>query len=250
MSKRLSKMLPKPIFTLLQEAALIGRALPMVGRRYHCPCCGWSFRNFIVGGTSLRSKLNGYCPRCNSKPRHRWLWRFLQGQRLLGNDGRILHLSPAYSMARCFRKQSFSNYFSADLLTKSNIHFKMNLSDAPFPAHTFQAIICLHVLEHVKHDKPAIRHLYRITKPGGWVLIGVPIRLDQKTYEDATITTPEARKEAFGEKDHYRFYGYDLLAQLETIGFEVEMYKAADLKRDVLLKYGLKCEEVMFLCKK
>jgi hypothetical protein len=48
--------------------------------------------------------------------------------------------------------------------------------------------------------------LYRVL-PGGWALVSVPLRLDQPTYEDVTVTEPGDRLLLFGEEDHVRFYG-------------------------------------------
>lgn len=251
MKKKIPAFLNTPFGKKGIELMLIGRALPLLGRRYRCPCCGWSLRHFTVGGASLKAKPNGYCPRCNSKPRHRWLWMFLQERTdLFEVPQRVLHLSPAFSTSRCFNTLPHLCYTSADLLTKHNIDVKMNLSDATFKAQSFDAIICLHVLEHVEQDQPAIHNLYRMTKPGGWVIIGVPIRLDQPTYEDPSITEPQARKAAFGEKDHFRFYGNDLAERLRHVGFEIETHKVSDLPLSYQQKYGLKPEEVMFLCRR
>lgn len=248
---KIKTLLHTPIGKKITELILTMRALPLLGRRFHCPCCGWSLRHFTVGGASLKSKPNGYCPRCNSKPRHRWLWIFLQEKtELFKSPLRVLHLSPAYSMGRSMAALHHLSYTSADLVTKQNVHIRMDLSDAAFKHQSFDAIVCLHVLEHVERDRPAIDNLYRMVKPGGWVLVGVPIRLDENTYEDASIVDPEARKAAFGEKDHYRWYGRDLIDRLSQTGFEVEMHKACDFPISKQKKYGLKSGEVMLLCRR
>ncbi len=115
---------------------------------------------------------------------------------------------------------------------------------------TFDAMICIHVLEHVDDDRGAMAEMYRVLKPGGWSLISVPIRLDQKTYEDATITTPAARKAAFGETSHVRYYGRDLVDRLEATGFHVTIDAAADLEPSSVTKYGLLHDENIFFCTK
>jgi SAM-dependent methyltransferase len=76
------------------------------------------------------------------------------------------------------------------------------------------------VLEHIPDDAAAMRELHRIVRPGGVVYIQVPLRGDT-TYEDASITTPEERKDAFGQEDHVRVYGTDIRQRLEAAGFAV-----------------------------
>jgi ubiquinone/menaquinone biosynthesis C-methylase UbiE len=45
----------------------------------------------------------------------------------------------------------------------------------PFRSDIFDVVICSHVLEHVSDDIAGIKELYRIAKPGGLILIGVPM---------------------------------------------------------------------------
>ena len=126
----------------------------------------------------------------------------------------------------------------------------MDLEKTPVSSATFDAIICIHVLEHVEDDYSAICELFRVLKPNGWALITVPIRLDHKTYEDSTITSPEDRLKAFGETSHYRFYGYDFIERLEASGFQVQVDLGKNLDTQMMTKYGLLDDENVFLCRK
>ncbi len=94
------------------------------------------------------------------------------------------------------------------------------------------------------------RELFRVLKPDGWALISVPIRLDQKTFEDPTIVTPEERTLAFGEDQHVRFYGYDLTERLEACGFRVRLDLGEDVDQQTAEKYGLLDNENIFHCSK
>ena len=44
----------------------------------------------------------------------------------------------------------------------------------PFPDNTFDAVLCLDVLEHIKDDGAALREIIRVTKSGGTVIVFVP----------------------------------------------------------------------------
>ena len=142
------------------------------------------------------------------------------------------------------------DYVSVDIQDRANISLKMDLTATTFESNIFDAAICVHVLEHIQDDRLAIQELYRVLKPGGWAVISVPIRLDQKTYEDPLIITPEERERAFGEKGHMRFYGYDLTDRLEACGFQVQLDLGTNIDDKTMKKYGLLNDENIFFVRK
>ncbi len=241
----------KPVQDRSIEAFLALRAMFFVGDKYTCPLCGWKLRAFTHGGMSLRVRPLGYCPRCNSKARHRRWWLFLHEQTNLFTDNlRLFHVAPNYCMSRRFRTLPNIDYVGVDQNNHRNIRVKMALPATPILPETFDAIICMHVLEHIQQDRQAMRELFRVLKPGGWAGISAPIRLDQKTYEDPTITSPEERERAFGETVHVRYYGYDLADRLEEAGFHVQMHPGAEVDEQNRQKYGLRNDENIFYCTK
>jgi SAM-dependent methyltransferase len=235
----------------LLEVSLALRALFFVGTRHTCPCCGWRLRAFTQGGASLKVRHLGYCPRCNSKARHRRDWLFLEQRTNLFSDRlRLLHVSPKYSLSRRLKRMPNLDYVAGDLYDRGNIGLRMDLTVSPLRSDTFDAIICIHVLEHIKEDRQAMREIFRVLKSGGWALITVPIRWDQGTFEDPSITTPEERQRAFGEVDHVRSYGHDLMDRLEECGFQVQLELGKDVEQHMNNKYGLRHDEDIFYCTK
>lgn len=231
------------------ELLLVLKALPFLGTRYVCPCCGWSLRDFTHGGGSMRARPNGYCPRCNAKARHRRDWLFLEANTGLFTEKlRLLHISPKYALSRRFIKMPNLEYIALDIEGRPNTTIRADLTTIPLKSANFDAIICIHVLEHVTDDQAAITEMYRVLRPGGWALISVPIRLDRTTYEDPSITSPAERKVAFGETSHVRWYGHDFVDRLENAGFEVRMDSADDLDPDLVARHGLLRDESVFLC--
>ncbi len=162
----------------------------------------------------------------------------------------LFHVSPNYCLSRRFSTLPNIDYVGGDHNHHRNIGIKMALPTTPILSETFDAIICMHVLEHIQEDRKAIQELYRILKHGGWAGISVPIRLDQKTYEDPTITLPQDRERAFGETVHVRYYGYDLVDRLEEAGFRVKMYPGKEVDQLSRQKYGLREDENIFYCTK
>lgn len=236
-----------PIFELL----LFFRGLLFIGYQYQCPCCGWRFRTFIKSGFSLKKRERGYCPRCNAKARHRRDYLFLDERTDgFGEEIRMLHVAPKYCLSRVLNKMQTVQYLGIGLEKSFNVGALMDLSATSISSGAMDAAVCIHTLEHIQNDRQAIGELYRVLKPGGWALITVPIRLDQQTYEDATIVSEDDRKREFGEKDHVRFYGNDFMDRLKEAGFNVELHLGTDISPVDMEKYGLLDDENIFLAEK
>ena len=141
-------------------------------------------------------------------------------------------------------------YVGVDIHDYPNVAVKMDLAAAPIRAETFDAIICIHILEHIEHDRQALRELHRILKPGGWAAVSVPIRWEKKTYEDPKVVSGAEREREFGETAHVRYYGYDFVERLEECGFQVEPDLGKNIDQQTRDKYGLRDDEDIFLCRK
>lgn len=250
------KISRKNIFTFLLEPLMAGRALFFLGDNFICPICGWNLRAFTWGGTSLKHRPNGYCPRCNSKARHRRLWLFLKNKtNLFGDQLSLLYISPNYCFSRRFTRLSNLEYVQGEYRDRRYKSLrpqspKINLTNMPFESGSFNAIICQHVLEHIRQDEDVMSELFRVLKPRGWAAVSSPIRWDQKTYEDPSITNPDEREKAFGEKVHVRIYGYDLQDRLEAAGFNVKVDFGKDIDQTTREKFGLIEDEDIFYCTK
>ena len=204
-----------------------------------------------MGGGSFKRRRSGYCPRCNSKARHRRIWLYLKLQTsLFSENKKLLHISPKYCLSRQLKNIKNLYYLGADIQDQYNISLKFDITNAPIKTDTFDSIICIHVLEHIEADMQAIQEIFRILKPGGWVVLSVPIRLKQKTYEDPLITTPKGRVLAYGESGHYRFYGYDLSDKFEQCGFRVNIDLAENVDQRIINDYGLLKDENIFYLEK
>jgi ubiquinone/menaquinone biosynthesis C-methylase UbiE len=101
----------------------------------------------------------------------------------------------------------------------------MSVTQTCFPSNAFDLVICSHVLEHVKADRPAIAELFRVTKPGGLAIIPVPIDWSSESTEEQQGLSPSERAELYGEADHVRKYGRDYLRRLKDAGFEPYVYR-------------------------
>jgi ubiquinone/menaquinone biosynthesis C-methylase UbiE len=54
----------------------------------------------------------------------------------------------------------------------------------PFPDDTFDAVMCLGVMEYLEKDEPALREMWRVLKPGGHAVITTPSSICPFFYVD------------------------------------------------------------------
>jgi SAM-dependent methyltransferase len=189
------------------------------GDAVYCPVCERGFDAFKdAPDVSL-----GLCWRCGSHARHRAQWLLFQSRpELLRDIGSLLHLAPEWTLRRRLSGLGHLRYVTADL-DQPGVDLHLDLTAADLPDASFDAVICSHILEHIPDDAAAMRELCRITEPGGWCLVMVPLDLARAhTYEDPSITTPEARHRAFARPDHVRMYAPDIEQRLRAAGFVVE----------------------------
>ena len=125
----------------------------------------------------------------------------------------------------------------------------MDITNLKFKDNSFDAIICLHVLEHIHEDIKAMRELYRVLAPGGWAILQVPI------WAFETVEMPGASRdhylELYGHSDHVRRYGFDYKNRLEKSGLKVKIDQfSRKLDLEFRRRFGLFETEDIFYCTK
>jgi SAM-dependent methyltransferase len=229
-----------------------------VGSKLECPICNHTASRFISFGNPKRE--NAKCPNCGSLERHRLIWLYITEKGLLleQNRIRILHFAPEECLFPKLSTISSINYSPCDLhpenypKTYRKKISEINVCDIQYASNTFDAIICNHVLEHIKDDKKAMSEIFRVLKPGGWSILQVPIDYSQQiTLEEISPLSPQEREKLFGQFDHVRLYGVDYLERLKNIGFEVylEQY-CLTLNTSLVKKFSLDKQETIFFCVK
>jgi SAM-dependent methyltransferase len=204
-------------------------------KSYFCSICGKISEKFREAGVGKKRK-NARCPDCGSLERHRLFWIYFMNfvwPRLRKGKKNFLHVAPEPFFTNLLREHEEINYISGDLMMPEAM-VKLDLTDIQFWDNQFDAIICSHILEHIVDDRLAMREMYRVLKPGGFLLLMVPIYGDH-TYEDCRITSPEDRRKHFGQKDHVRKYGKDIFERLEKSGFKVSEWPSkGELSSDIV----------------
>ncbi len=249
----LLRTIPRPI--LIKFSLWFSKIAPLIykGNKYTDPISGKSYRKFLPYGYSGRAKRkNVLCPGSLSLERHRLLWLYLKNKTdFFTAKHNMLHIAPEQCFYKLFKAMPNLTYKTGDYNSPiADVHF--DLHKAPFADNTFDVVFCNHVLEHVEDDLQCMRELYRIMKPGGWGIFQVPLdSTREKTYEDKTITTPEAREEHFWQKDHVRLFGLDYKDRLASAGFRVKVDDYVNqLSAEEVDRYRLPAGEMLYVCYK
>lgn len=212
-----------------------------------CPICERGFDAF----KAAPDVPFGLCWQCGSHGRHRAQWLLWQARpQLLGEIGSLLHLAPEWALRRHLRHLPGVRYVTADL-DQPGVDLHLDLRRADLPDASFDAVICSHVLEHIPDDAAAMRELRRITAPGGWCLVMVPIDLARaQTFEDPSITTPAARHAAYYRPDHVRLYAPDLGERLSAAGFACERIRPhEEFGSERCRRCGIHESDELWLCR-
>jgi SAM-dependent methyltransferase len=228
------------------RARLTGLYRPLLyrGARVSCPICDGAFSRFM----DHRAQPSVRCPKCGSMERHRLLWLWLREESDFFTAGlRVLHFAPEYGVRKRLAALPNLDYHTADLESRlADDHF--DIAQIPYPAESFDVILCNHVLEHVPDDAAALSELHRILRSDGWAILMTPIGKGvRRTVEDPQVGEPHQRLAKYGQEDHVRLYGQDFYERLRDAGLEVEaidyaeQLSAADIER-----YRLRREHRLF----
>ena len=213
----ITQIVPKKIF--IKHEATLRKCFSVIyfGNKYHCNICNKNLRTFI----KLSNK-DSLCPNCGSLKRNRRLWTILESEFILDNIT-VLDFSPSRCLYRKMKKIETINYFSTDLSGDFIADYHFDITNIEISDHSFDLVICYHILEHIEDDILAIKELFRVMKPGAKALIQTPFK-HGNIYEDNTIINKKDRLLHFGQEDHVRIYSIEGLKQrLESCGFFVEV---------------------------
>lgn len=236
----------------LQRVAGVGSKVLGVfyaGSNVNCPVCGKHYRKFLPYGR-INPRQNALCPNCLSLERHRLIWLYLKERTDFFKEKLdVLHIAPEACFINRFEKQHGDRYITADIESPL-AKVKMDIHDIPFKENTFDAVLCNHVLEHVRDDIRAMQEIRRVLKPGGFSILQVPFfyPLPEKTFEDPSITDPRQREKIFGQDDHVRKYGTDYAARLQHAGLKAKEDQFVNEKSEEDRKrFGLAKGEIIYV---
>ncbi|MEK6151720.1 methyltransferase domain-containing protein [Flavobacteriaceae bacterium 3-367] len=249
--KYILNTLPRPLLIKLSYLARPILALSLRGSTYTDPIDQKQFKSFLPYGYE-NPRENVLSPSTLSLERHRLLWLYLKNKTdFFTAPAKVLHFAPEQAFYKRFRKLQHLDYTTTDL-NSPLADVKADICNLPFQDHTFDIILCNHVLEHIPDDTKAMHELFRILKPGGWGIFQIPQDLKRKTtFQDDSVTDRKERAKIFGQYDHVRIYGRDYFDKLRSIGFKVvEADYTAALSDAEIEKYRLAKGEIIPVVRK
>lgn len=186
--------------------------------------CNICSANFVRTETDV-------CPGCSSRARHRQVADVL-------SKGHIENPFSGKRVLACFansvEKQEIlkgaSEIQNFDIRPVAEVDYQMDIQDMSRIAdESFDAFIALHVLNHVKDDRAALREVHRILKPGGRAMITVPYRIGERTTEMSNLVEHYGIEnfEKYGVGS-YRRYGLDEVTALFSEHFNVDIMNGFD----------------------
>jgi len=245
------------------------RVLNGLGNRCECCVCGRTFFRFSPyrgGEKAISAYLHNmdwissafdtfWCPWCRSHDRERHLILFFDALGLWSAFEKVsvLHVAPEKQLAFRIAACRPSRYVQGDLVPSREGIRRLDVTRIDAPDADFDCVLCNHVLEHVPEDARALRELYRVLKPGGFAILQTPYagNLEKTLENQPQVDAPEERLEFYGQEDHVRLYGRDLLDRIRDAGFLPEMTTHEEqLKAVNAVRFGVNEKEPLFLFRK
>jgi SAM-dependent methyltransferase len=163
---------------------------------------------------------------------------------------RLLHIAPEPVLEAKFRTLRAVEYVSGDLM-RPNVTHKVNICNMQFEDQYFDAAFCSHVLEHVPDDRAAMAEFARVLKPEGSVLFSFPQGY-APTAEAPTLADPKERIRRFGQIDHLRLYGPDVVSRFVDAGLSFKEYRPSNICTHAELRafgFDTEVDLVAYICK-
>lgn len=137
-------------------------------------------------------------------------------------------------------------YVTADK-NRNDVDIRCDIESLTIDDMAFDVAILNHVLEHVDH-RAALVELHRVLRPGGILLMTFPVIWEwAETYADPAVASPLQRDLHFGLHDHLRYFGRDIVEQIEQAGFICEVIPSTGQDS---AEYGLQRGELVFVARK
>lgn len=247
----------------------IRRGINGLGRKCHCCICGRRFTRFSKyrgGWDAVSSYLkqlewtgsdfdNFWCPFCRSHDRERHLKLYFDALNFWDKfkGATILHFAPEKHIALCIESCNPERYLKADIVPAREGVEVMDVTLITEADKTFDFVLCNHVLEHVPEDKKALSEIFRVLKPGGVAILQTPYapELLYTRERDPGISTEAQRLEFYGQEDHIRLYGIDLLERIFGSGFDLQLKKHSVVLPEIdCAVAGVNYAEPLFVARK
>ncbi|MBS1536709.1 MAG: hypothetical protein JST20_03045 [Bacteroidetes bacterium] len=142
------------------------RNIDRTGQKVECPCC---LKDFNLVEDKIT---NCECTYCGATEQERFVWLYLQKRtRVLNGKLNLLWLSPDKSLGFKFKLMRNLSYSE----TKFSTLYGALDTSVRFESNYWDVAICIDDLSLNENDFHALVRLFRMMKPGGWIIMSAPL---------------------------------------------------------------------------
>jgi SAM-dependent methyltransferase len=211
-------------------------------KEHYCPCCGWKGKGFLPYIAGGYVTFRALCPKCSWHARHRGhILFYYRIFKITERKGKLLYFAPELSILQQLKSNTRLEIYTSEYESDTG-DFKIDLMDIQFEDNMWDFIICHRVIEHIPDDRKGMRELYRILKPGGLLILSVPI--DQSREKTTGYGFPNPL-----EDHHYYSYGRDFEQRI-PVEFKVTRYLFSELFTAEEFSQMSLMEDCIFVCEK
>ncbi|MCC6437611.1 MAG: class I SAM-dependent methyltransferase [Acidimicrobiales bacterium] len=186
-----------------------------------CNICRWAGDAFLRPGHCEATT----CPRCGAIGRDRFLFWALQNTVARPASGRLRVLETSPRLGADYRAAmgGWFDYLCSDFDERAHSGMiRLDLQAIELPDECLDVILTPHVLEHVPDTDRALAELHRVLRPGGALLLQVPL------LQGRTAAPVEPEFHGDDTPVMWRF-GPELSDRLEAAGFRVRLLVTGEL---------------------
>lgn len=166
---------------------------PVVRFRGYCPCCNKKTL-FVAGDEWLRDSLR--CVKCNSLPRDRQVYKYINKYMENRTDLRVLEFAPlpgAYMHDRKTKTYVISHYLPDEKFGKfDDTFYNEDIQGTTFPDGTFDLVIHEDILEHINSPLKAVKDSIRILADNGVLVFTCPVSHECSEFTKQRVSINES----------------------------------------------------------
>jgi SAM-dependent methyltransferase len=152
--------------------------------------------------------------------------------------GKIIEVAPS-GVSRSIFSPYGSNYESFDIDPSADgrdCDFIADLCEMPLANNSVTGFIALHVLEHISNDQQAFQEISRVMAPTGVCILQVPLAEYPQVTQEEFIKDDELRIQRYGQVDHVRLYGEDIIQRMQKNGLDGCFFSIEEMLPDFLME--------------